>query len=277
MAEDVGCRDAFQLVALASERSIHMGFTIGVTNPYLRSPEVLATGLVTLAELTNGRSVLGLGSSSPEIITTQLGIEYGRPVRIMRETVQRIRSHVHTLNPAVQPLIAVAAMGPLMLRLAGELADGVLLNTGTTPAYIRWAREEIAVGRRRSTRSDVDFEVAVWLPAYLGPDMDSNMTRARRWAAGMLSLPIQGELLLRHAGLDDSFLNQLRSVYGAYPASGDIDRAAEVVPDHVARTLAVVGGHPDLPARLAPYFEAGADTLVLGPQALSPALPDRRG
>ena len=168
-------------------------------------------------------------------------------------------------GPSVRLLLA--AMGPLMLRLAGELADEVIFNTGSSPGYIRWAVDQARAGSELAGRDPAAVSVAVWLPVYLeatgGGRVDA-LGRARRWAAGMLSIPKQGELLLRHAGLEASFLPELRSAYGVYPPKGDIARGADLVPPAIARTLAIVGDEAQVLNRLPEYLEAGAHTLVLG-------------
>ena len=266
IAEDIGCRDAFQLTALSSVAAKEIRLTVGVSNPYLRSPVALAEGMLTLNELASGPVALGLGSSSEAIISGQLGHRYPSPVPTMRATVDGIRKAWDTAaGPG--PRIVLAAMGPLMLRLAGEIADGVILNTGTTPSYVRWAIERIAEGATRSVRDPRTVSVAVWLPIYITGD-GSVSPRAWRWAASMLSIPKQGELLLEHAGLDASFLPALRSLHGAYPAKGNADAAAQIVPEQVVRTLALTGMVEDVLARLPAYVEAGANVLIVGPRSV---------
>jgi alkanesulfonate monooxygenase SsuD/methylene tetrahydromethanopterin reductase-like flavin-dependent oxidoreductase (luciferase family) len=270
IAEDIGCRDTFQVVALAANANPDAEFTIAVTNPYLRSPYALAEALVTVNELARGRVSLGLGSSSADIISGQLGLDHAKPVRVMRETVFTVREECRRIDRGFRPSIHLAAMGPLMLRLAGELADGVILNTGTTPRYISWARGQIAKGLARTGRESGAVSISVWLPAYVDEDDSAAMPRARRWAARMLSIPRQGELLLEHAGFDDtSFLEPLRAACSAYPHAGDVDRGVELVPDEVVRTLALIGSPECVVQRLPPYLDQGADTLILGLRPLA--------
>lgn len=268
VAEDVGCRDAFQLVALAGGGTSSVQLTIAVANPYLRSPDVLARGLLSLDEMTGGRVTLGLGSSGPDIISDQLGLDYGDRVRVMRRSVREVHENLQLLAPDRRFRIILAAMGPKMLRLAGMVADGVLLNTGTTPEYIRWALERIEEGCDQAGRDPASLCVAVWVPVYVGPDDRSALDRARKWAAAMLSVPMQGELLMQKAGLDPSFLPHLRQVCRAYPIAGSVDEGAGIVPSEVARRLAVVGNPEEVPKRLSAYVEAGANVLVVAPGPL---------
>ena len=269
LAEDIGCRDAFE-IAGAITSTTDFGdrdpeITISVTNPYLRSPGALFQSLATLEELGLGSVTLGLGSSSAGIITGQLGYSYGDSVGVMREAILAIRAVASDRSHPLDLRILVAAMGPRMLRLAGELADEVILNTGTTPAYASWARAQIVDGAEAVGRDSGLVAMNVWVPMYLGPEpYAERLSRAKLWAASMLSIPRQGELLLQHAGLDDRFLPDLRRVCSAYPHRGDARAGAAIVPDPVAETLAIVGSAEKAVSRIRAFITAGVSTVVTG-------------
>ncbi len=265
IAEDIGCHDAFQLAATAASRTSKITMTIGVANPYTRSPYALAQSYLTLSELSGGRARLGLGSSSRGVIEGQLGLTYGHPLEVMRRAVQRIRADLDASAPEREMPLLLAAMGPRMLRLAGMLADGVLLNTGAGPDYIRWAVAIVRSGAAEAGRRPEEVSIAVWVPVYLGDDREAALERARRWAAGMLSIPAQGELLLEKAGIDSSILPEIRRLYQAYPHTGDLSAAARLLQDDITTRLAIVGDVSFAMSRLEDYVEAGADTLVVGP------------
>jgi 5,10-methylenetetrahydromethanopterin reductase len=271
VAEDIGCRDAFQLGAVAgvgASAGEPLDVTISVTNPYLRSPVALAACALELSDVTGGRVTLGLGSSSREIIAGQLGMDYGVSTRIMREAVAGVRAALGN-DSKEKVRIMIAAMGPRMLQLAGEVADAVILNTGTTPEYVRWARRRLAEGAEIGRRSVGDVPVAVWVPMYIGAEaFEERLVRAKRWAAGMLSIKGQGELLLEHAGLESGFLGALREVFSSYPHGGDRDVGARLVPHHVAERLAVIGTPDEAVQRCRRFVGAGVATIVTGRQAL---------
>ncbi|HZT95816.1 MAG TPA: LLM class flavin-dependent oxidoreductase [Chloroflexota bacterium] len=265
ISEDIGCRDAFQLAAVSVRETASVHFTIAVANPYQRSPIALLEALSTLDELSGGRITLGLGSSSRRQIWGQLGQSYGRRVHIMRETVACIRRTFCSLSNR-PPRLAIAAMGPQMLRLAGELADEVILNTGTTPRYVGWARRHVLEGADRAGRDPSSIAVAVWVPVYIDDDRRQAVLRARRWAARMLSIPEQGELLLQQAGLSMDFLPHLRQTFQAYPSEGDVEAAAPIIPEEAVERLAVIVRTPEEAAhRLQTYRDLGVTTVVVGP------------
>jgi 5,10-methylenetetrahydromethanopterin reductase len=287
VAEDIGCRDAFALLSLAAGRTETIRLFTGVVNPFTRTPISLAMGAATVNELSGGRAGVGLGTSSAALVTDRLGLAYVRPVRVMREATEALRllwtnepatyagevfrlsdAHLEVAVQGAQIPVFYAAMGQQMLRLAGRLADGVLLNVGASVEYVRWAVGQIAAGAESVNRDPREVTVAAWHTAYVGEDEEAGLTRARRWLAGTLSIPGQGELLLEHTGLSTEILAPIRELVSAYPHSGDPDRAAAHVPDEIARRLTLIGTPDTVAARIAEYRDAGVDVPVLAISAL---------
>lgn len=288
VAEDVNCRDAFQLCALASRETATIRLATGVVNPYTRNPTSLAMAVATLDEVSGGRAVLGIGTSSPSLITTQMGIPRGNPAVVMKESTEIIRAllaggevtyagrrFIYTeakleARP-IQPSVPIffAAMGPKMLRLAGAVADGVLLNVGASVEYVRWAVGEIQAGCTQAGRNSDTVTIAAWLTAYITADYAAGVARAQRWLASMLSIPGQGELLLGHAGLDSSILEGIRAHHSAYPHRGDREAAAAFVPAEAAERLTLIGTREQVLDRIAAYRDAGVQVPVLGASALT--------
>lgn len=287
IAEDIGCRDAFALGVLAATRTDSIRLATGVANPYTRNPTSLAMAAATLDEISGGRAILGLGSSSPSLIEAQMGIPVGRPVTIMKESVGIIRGllggepvafagkrfryrDAHLEARPVQGRVPIyfAAMGPQMLRLAGRIADGVLLNVGATTEYIGWAVGEIVRGAESVNRPPQEVTIAAWITAYITEDRAAGLTRAREWLAGMLSIPRQGELLLEHAGGDLSILSEIRAACGLYPSRGDRSLAARYISPELAERMTIVGDASHARERLEEYRVAGVQVPVLSIGAL---------
>lgn len=287
IAEDVNCRDSFELCAVAATATQRIRLATGVVNPYTRNPTSLAMAIATLDELSDGRAVLGMGTSSPALIRDQMGIDPGKTATVMRETTTIVRgllsgervtfsgqrfSYVDAeleASPVQERiLIFFAAMGPNMLHLAGRIADGVLLNVGASTEYIRWATREIEKGAAVAGRNMDEITIAAWLTVYVTEEYESGVERAREWLAGMLSIPRQGELLLEHAGLDASYLGPIREQFQAYPHRGDRATAARCVPREYAEKLALIGTPEQVADRVLEYREAGVQVPVLGIAAL---------
>jgi 5,10-methylenetetrahydromethanopterin reductase len=287
IAEDVNCRDAFQLCALSASSTTRIRLATGVVNPYTRNPTSLAMAAATLDEISAGRAVLGLGTSSPSLVDDQMGIPTGKPVRVMREATEIVRAllaglpfsyqgqHFRYVDAHLEAIpvqrhlpIFYAAMGPLMLRLAGHLADGVLLNVGASTEYVRWAVAQIRASMSETGRAAEQFTVAAWLSAYVTDDYDSAMQRAREWLATMLAIPRQGEILLEQSGIDTSILEGIRAHFSAYPHRGDRAAAARYVPPDIVERLVLIGDAGKVRNRVQEYRAAGVDLPVLSPAAL---------
>jgi 5,10-methylenetetrahydromethanopterin reductase len=287
IAEDVNCRDVFQLAALCARETERIRLSTGVVNPYTRNPTSLAMALATLDEVSAGRAQLGMGTSSPSLITTQMGIEGGKPIVVMREATAIIRgllageevtvvgerfvyASARLEATPVQARIPIffAAMGPQMLRLAGAVADGVLLNVGASVEYVQWAVGQVHAGAEVAGRDPAELTIAAWLTVYVTDDYDSSLKQARTWLATMLSVPRQGELLLEKTGLDTSVLPAIRALVNAYPHGGDREAAGQLLTPEVVERLTLIGNEVRVRERLAQYRAAGVQLPVMGVGAL---------
>src|SRR4051812_8603521 len=220
-------------IAAATER-VRLGTAI--MNVYTRSPVVIAITFVGLDELAPGRIVLGLGPGSPLILAPQ-GHAFVRPLTRLREYVEVLRpllrgepvtyrgatvqvdgariedllaSSGEIASEATQLPLYLGVTGPRSLELAGELADGVLLNVCLPTAYVTRARERLAAGAQRRGRSPEGIEVAMML--VVSPDRDALAARdrARRFIALYLSLFPN---IARETGLDAPYLDRLRGTF----------------------------------------------------------------
>lgn len=152
------------LVAAAQRATRTIRAGVGVIPCDLRPPREIAQTIASLG-IDPGRAVIGLGSGRAE-----------HPVQAVRAAVVEVRTR---LRPGAA--IAIAALGPRMCRLAGELADVVLLNW-MTPERIRWARQRIAEGARRGGRIGGPM-VASYVRVAIGPDARERLAaEAARYA-----------------------------------------------------------------------------------------------
>lgn len=287
VSEDINCRDAFQLCALSARMTERIRLGTGVVNPYTRNPTSLAMAAATLDEVSNGRAVLGIGSSSPSLIQEQMGIRFGSSTRMLQEATEIIRALLDghsvtyrgrhfqytdaSLDAApIQPRVPIffAAMGPQTLRLAGRLTDGVLLNVGASTDYIKWAVQQIRAGEAEARRPPGTVLIAAWLSTYISDDRAGAMARARTWLATVISVPRQGELLLQHTGVDTGILQQVRSLVRAYPHGGDPAAASHFIPPELAERLTLIGTREEVMQRIEEYRLAGVELPVLGISAI---------
>ncbi len=162
-----------------------IGLGTAISNIYLRHPTLLASEAATVYQCTGGRFALGLGTGHREG-NSRLGIEMGQPLARMRETVATLRRMIDggaTLPKVSGKLpIYLAGVSRPMVRLAGEIADGVIFNF-FPPARVREALGEIAEGARVAGRDPAAVKPVLFATAFISDDLEA----ARRPARPQLS------------------------------------------------------------------------------------------
>jgi probable F420-dependent oxidoreductase len=260
-------------VATAAVWSPRLRLGTGVLSAFTRGPAVLATSAATMAELAPGRFTLGIGSSSDVIVAGHNGIAFDRPFSRVRDVVrflklahdgERITERFDTfqidgyrLGRRVEPrpTIVVAALRERMLRLAGDEADGVMLNW-VSPDDIR---DMAAIVRKGNPEAEVVDRIMV-CPS---PDREVVSRLVKPIAAVYTAVGVYREFH-RWRGREEL----LAESWAAFDA-GDRGRAAAAIPDEVVDAVCVHGTPAQCRERLRDYVEAGVTTPVIA--LLSPS------
>lgn len=133
--------DPFVLAARILAGTERLQVALGVANIYSRDPTMMLGAQMGLCEQWDGRFLLGMGVSHPFIVEGMRGHIYEKPVPAMRAYLEAMRAIVYPgPKPAERPRTVIAALGPKMLGLARELADGAH-PFSTTPRHTAMARE----------------------------------------------------------------------------------------------------------------------------------------
>ncbi|MFQ5556078.1 MAG: TIGR03620 family F420-dependent LLM class oxidoreductase [Acidimicrobiales bacterium] len=133
-------RDPFAQCAHLGAVTTALRLASGIANVYHRHPGVMRQGANTVAEQTGGRFVLGLGVSSPQIVSRARGIEYARPRTFISEYLDRMESALYLSVEPPEPVpVVLAALGPRMLELAAERTSGAH-PYNVTPEHTALAR-----------------------------------------------------------------------------------------------------------------------------------------
>lgn len=197
--------------ALATSR-IRVG--TGVVPIYTRTPATMAQTAATIDELSGGRMTLGLGVSHRLVIEGWHGQSIDHPVAEMREYVGIVRAilrgeepprgekwqsgfRLAGLDPKPKLPIYIAALSPAMLRLAGEIGDGVLLWL-CNPPYIRdVVVPEVTAGRERAGLTLEGFDIVPAVPAALVEDRAVAYAALRRDLIPYFGLPFYRTMIGR--------------------------------------------------------------------------------
>ena len=248
--------DGFTPLVVAAEHSERLRLVTGIVNVFTRGPALLAQTAAALADLSNGRFVLGLGASSNVIVEQWNGIPFRRPLAKVSETIDYLRTVLAGERgpggfklpsaPAEPVPIVLAALRERMLRLAAEKADGVFAN------FLPLSNVEQIV----RTFDRPEKELACRLFSIHGPEEEALVTAKRTFVA-YATVPVYAEFfrwLGRGAEIDP--------LVGAWNA-GDRKRALELAPEGLIRETFLLGPFEAQRERLAEFAAAGIETAVL--------------
>jgi alkanesulfonate monooxygenase SsuD/methylene tetrahydromethanopterin reductase-like flavin-dependent oxidoreductase (luciferase family) len=272
----IAARESLTVVAAYALATSRIRVGTGVVPIYTRTPATMAQTAATVDELSGGRLTLGLGVSHRPVVEVWHGQTIDRPVAEMREYVAIVRAilrgedppagekwrtgfHLVGLDPRPALPIYVAALSPAMLRLAGEIADGVVLWL-CNPAYIRdVVIPEVSAGRARAGRAMEGFDVVAAVPAALSEDREGVYRSLRGELIPYFGLPFYRAMIERTGFAADI------EAYDA--AAGDLAAMQAAISERFLDELAAVGDRDTVCAGLERYRAAGASSPCLGPIA----------
>jgi probable F420-dependent oxidoreductase len=279
--------DGFTPLAAIGTATTSMRIGIAIANVYTRGPATLASTAAGLADLAPGRFVLGIGSGSQPIVESWNSGVFARPATRVRETAQFLRAALagervvfkgqaisvdgfrltKVPNPPVP--IYVAALRPGMLKVAGEVGDGVILNWNSpedVPKCVAIVREAAKQASRDPEAIEVTARLFVNLDAP-GPESDQII---RRHIAAYLNVPVYRAY--------QEWLGRTRVLQPMWDAWGAGDRkgAVAAIPPAVVEELIIRGPLPTMRARVQRYLNQGIDTAFLQFQTNDPDPARRR-
>src|SRR5271168_5026581 len=226
---EVSGPDAFVSLAALALNTKKADLATGIVPIQIRTPGAMAMGFLTLNELSGGRAIAGLGVSSPVIVERWHGATYTKPVTAMRECVTIMRQlftdgrskfegkvyrsdfRLGFQSKYQPPRIYLAALNPPMLRLAGEVADGVLLNY-SPPEAIAAMIAEVRAGAEQAGRNPADVEISIYLRMCVTEDEDKALESFKRELAGYAFVDQYNQMFARY-GLADQFA-EVRKLWG---------------------------------------------------------------
>ena len=255
----------------------------GIINVFTRGAVLTAVSFVSLDEIDPGRIIMGVGPGSPLVLEPQ-GCGFDKPVTRLRETIdvvqglirgEKVTVHGETVRvdgaeledqpPRDHIPMYLGVTGPRALELAGEKADGVMLNAFLPTSYVERALERIEVGARKGGGAVGDVDITGAVVVSVDPDARVARDRARGFIALYLSLFPN---LAKETGLDSSRLQQIRAAF----ERGGQETAAALIDDPVVDSLTTSGTVAECRARIEEYRAAGMQLPIVFP--LDPSAED---
>jgi F420-dependent oxidoreductase-like protein len=257
-----------------------------------RSPAMTAMTAATIDTLSDGRMLLGIGSSGPQVAEGWHGQRFGRQIQRTREYVQVVRKALarekveydgetltlplpdgpgKALKLTIKPVqdeipIYLAAIGPNNTKLAGEIADG-WIPTLFSPEHVGEFRPLLEEGAQRASRSLDGFRIMPTVNVMISDDVEAARNATRPFIAlyvggmGSRDKNFYNALVQRYG-----FEEEAREVQDLYLA-GNKDDAMARLSDELIDTVSLVGPKDKVRAKLAVFRDAGVHTLGVTPLA----------
>ncbi len=274
MAEHLGYREAM-VTSMGFRMESGRAFVIPTAvSPYLWHPVPTAMSLATLAEVGTAPVGIAVGVGNP-LFLAEAGREIVKPIRAVREFIECLKAlwtgeAVNregtffplagarlAFEPPVPLVTYVAAMGDQMLKLAGRIADGVVLSAGLSPQFCRISIDRVGEGAKKAGRDPASLRRA----AYLFFAVSDDAATAREIVRPKLAFLFRNRKLAENLDATGVPLDQDAIVDAI--SRRDFDAAGKLVTDEAIDAYAIAGTPSECHRKLDEYLSVGIDEPVL--------------
>lgn len=275
---EVNAADSYALAGALSQAVPGVRIGTGVAPLQTRTVMIHALAALTLHELTDGNFGLGIGISSENIVRDWAGQPFDKPVLRMRESLtvlkqllagekvsfegKTLRMKNLKLAASAKVPIYVGALNAQMLRLAGALADGVVLNMVPESALSQ-VMAEVHAGAREAGRDPSEIEVVSRLHVHLADTLQEGRDLVRR-TFGPYVATAGYNRFFRWAGMEEA------AQVAASFAKGDRNGVAAAMSDRICDAVGVTGPEDHVRDRIRAYAAQGVNVCVINPISPDP-------
>jgi probable F420-dependent oxidoreductase len=278
--------DPFLPLLLAAEHAERLELMTSIAVAFARSPMTLANLGHDLNAFSKGRFLLGLGSQIQPHITKRFSMPWSHPAPRMRELIQAMRAiwacwyageklafrgefYTHTLMTPMftptntqygAPKVLLAAVGPKMTEVAGEVADGMIVHGFTTPKYVHEVTlPALERGLAAAGRSRKDFQLACPVFVVTGRD-------AREWEQSRngvcKQIAFYGSTPAYRGVLELHGWGALQGELNAMSKRGEWDAMGSRITDEILEQFAIVAQPNEVPAQLKKRYGSSIDRVL---------------
>ncbi|MGQ9468292.1 MAG: 5,10-methylenetetrahydromethanopterin reductase [Nitrososphaerales archaeon] len=244
----------------------------GITNPYLTHPVVTAQALLSLSEIAPGRIMCGIGAGDKTALS-MLNVDRKKPLKAIREAVEiirrittedrlRLRGDIFRVYGAgfsfkvkANIPIFIGAQGLNMAKLAGEVGDGVLINTSNSKDFETILRH-IKGGARNSERDINDLEIAITAPFSISENKEEALKLAKPIVARIVAGSLDSLLQVHNIKTEDAV--KIKEAI----MRGDRDLAYSFVNDQMLEAFSIYGTPDECVERIDRLFKLGANSFI---------------
>jgi alkanesulfonate monooxygenase SsuD/methylene tetrahydromethanopterin reductase-like flavin-dependent oxidoreductase (luciferase family) len=272
LTEESG-KEAFSVLSIIASRTRKIKTGTGIVNIYSRTPTLLAMSTSTLDEISKGRAFLGLGTGGVGFITRGHGLEIKDAVNRMKEYVTIIRKllayerltypgtyfNIRSFQLREKPSranvpIYLAGLNPKMQQLAGEVADGTIVNMLTDDG-IKEIKENIRIGAERSGRDPSRVGIYALSMTLCGQLEDA--MHAMKKAVGFYCASTHYHHIMKNAGYGEE-AKKVKELWD----QNKHEEAISLVPDGMIRDLTVCGTPVEIRKKIKSYISSGVYPIV---------------
>jgi len=259
-----------------------MTIGVGVFNPYNRHPTLMAMEIAAFDELAGGRAALGIGSGIGERVT-RMGLSYAKPLAALRDCVTIVRGllqgqtmsyvgnafsveNVRLECPVLRPdmPIYVAATGDQALRVAGQVADGVMISNMSPPGFTLRAQRLLAEGAAKAGRRP-PADIVQYIPCVVREDAQEARRMVRATIGEMLSAywrmgsnwPAIRDAMVRESGIP---VEEFAAAMDALSAGHS---ALDILDERYVDAYSLAGDREAVAAGMAQFAAVGVTELVV--------------
>ena len=267
-------REAFASLGALSQITKKVNLGTSIVGVYTRTPAAIAMAATTLDVLSNNRTILGLGVSTPSLVEDWHGTKFERPICRMREYIECLRLMMKgekvyysgtffnvknfklSYKPKRQKIpIFVAAVNKHMISLACDLADGILLYLRP----IEELRKTVSLIKSRTRKKHKDFEIA---SVFIGAVSNKEPEKARERAAKTLAFYIAVGKYYNRFLSDNGFQIDVEQITSEYHRNG-LDIASKFVSDKMLNSLTVSGNSEQCIRSLGKFLSVGISLPII--------------
>jgi probable F420-dependent oxidoreductase len=276
-ASEAQSNDVFSVLTACAAATRHIGLATGIVPVRTRSPALLAESAATVQDFSDGRFALGVGVSSRRIVSDWNGMPWSASIAELRsyvdivqqllrgETVSRsdqpyplVGSRLLLHRPEPPPLY-MAALGPKMLALAGEIADGVVFNFATS-ATVDASLAVVGEAAARTGKPPVGSAIVVRCCLVTNAESErAAVELAQREVMSHVIVPAYQRALAAQGWAVDC--DEAMRLWD----SGERSAAARALPEDMVRSIVMIGSVPEVREQLGGFRSVGVSEVVVYP------------
>ena len=280
--------DQFAILAACATRTSRILLGTSISSVFVRTAPTIAMAASTVADISGGRFILGLGSSHKAQVEPEHGVVYGKPLTRTRETVAIVRALLRESRvsfggetirienfdlwyaPRYRDVpVYLSAVFQKGIELCGEVADGIILTRSTLQTAAQ-ARVHLAQGARRALRDPAKIEVTTLLPTSVGDTHEAALAALRPGIAFYCGFfPRYNRMMAEHG-----FASESVAIAEAW-VRGDREAAERAVSNAMIEATSISGTPEQCRARVEAYRQSGIDVPILSPFARGPDAKSR--